>query len=176
ASTPRARISHEVLLNEDPQLLFGGGGHGGAIGEDGVGQRRTTLAGACFGHFGHRQGHHAAGVLGVLHQVGDDVVDGDGVVFGMPAIVIRHHGDGDVADLGFACQLGFLQVGHADNVHSPGAVNVGFGLGGKGGAFHAKVGAAPMDVDAGGVAGSIESGAHLGTDGVGEADVGHQSL
>src|SRR5450759_3944039 len=122
-SSSRAAWSHEVLLNEDPQFLFGGSGYGARIGEDGVGQRGAALAGARFGHLGHRLGDYAAGVFGVLDQIGDDVVDGDGVMFGMPAIVIRHHGDGDVADLGFARQLGLLQVGHADDVHAPSAVS-----------------------------------------------------
>src|ERR1035438_9826120 len=84
SSTSRAARSHEVLLNENPQFLFGGGGHRGAVGEDGMGQGRTAFAGARPGHLGNPPSQYAACVLGILHQVGDDVVDGDGVVFGMP--------------------------------------------------------------------------------------------
>ena len=59
------------------------------------------------------------GVLGILQQHGDDLVDGDGIVMRMPAIVVGDHGDGDVAEFSFASELGFLQVGHADDVHAP---------------------------------------------------------
>src|ERR1035437_1818920 len=86
SSTSRAACSHEILLNQNPQFLFGGGGHRSAVGEDGMGQGRAAFAGARPGHFGDGLGDYAAGVFAILHQVGDDVVDGDGVMFGMPAI------------------------------------------------------------------------------------------
>ncbi len=70
-----------------------------------------------------------AALGGVEGEVGDDVGDGDGVVGGMPAIVIGDHGDGDVTDFGFAGELGLLQVGHADDVHAPASIEIGFGFG-----------------------------------------------
>ena len=45
----------------------------------------------------------------------DHHLDGDVVVVGVPAIVIGHHGDGGVGDLRFAGELGFDEVGHADD-------------------------------------------------------------
>src|SRR5689334_12019427 len=109
-ATQRSRIScasdsHEVLVNEDPQFPLGGFGHQRAVGENGVRERGTAFAGAGGRHFGHGFGHHLARVLGVLHEVGNDVGHGYGVVFFVPAIVIGHHGDGDVADLGLAGEL-----------------------------------------------------------------------
>src|ERR1035438_10312382 len=68
------------------------------------------------GHGGPRRGHYFARILCVLYQSGYDVGDGDRAVIGVPAIVIGHHGHGDITDLRFARQLGFLQVGHADHV------------------------------------------------------------
>src|SRR5450631_25834 len=35
----------------------------------------------------------------------------------MPAVVVGHHGDGDVTKLRLARQFGFLQVGHADHAN-----------------------------------------------------------
>ena len=40
----------------------------------------------------------------------------DVVVVGMPAVEVGHHGDGHVADLGLAGELGLRHVGHADDV------------------------------------------------------------
>ncbi len=141
-----------------------------------MGQRRTTLAGTRFGHLRNRLGHYPAGVLGILHQVGDDVVHRDRVMVGVPAIVIRHHGDSHVADLGFARQLRLLQVRHADDVHTPTAVDVGFRLGGKRRTFHAEVRPAQLHIDAGRAAGVLQHAAHLRADRVREADVRHQAL
>src|SRR5262249_46001908 len=65
--------------------------------------------------------------------------DGDGVVAFMPAVIIGDHGHGGVADLGFAGQLGFLQIGHADDVGAPAAVQVRFRPGRELRAFHTDV-------------------------------------
>ena len=94
----------------------------------------------------------------------------------MPAIVIRHHRHGHVADLGLAREFGLLQIGHADHVHAPASVHVGFGLGRKGRALHAKVGAAVLGGDADRVAGAGHHFGELGTDRIGEADVGYQAF
>ena len=60
----------------------------------------------------------------------------------MPAVVVGHHGHGGVADLGFTSELGFLKVGHADQVRAPTAIQVRFCAGGKLRPFHANVGPA----------------------------------
>ncbi len=67
----------------------------------------------------YRFGDHAAGVGGVLLQHANDVRHLDRIMLGMPAVVIRHHGDGHVTDFRFARQLRFLQIRHADDVHAP---------------------------------------------------------
>src|SRR6266404_852252 len=66
----------------------------------------------------------------------------------MPAIVISDHGDGAVAEFGFAGEFGFGDVGHADDVEIHGTMHVGFGEGGELRAFHADVGALAVDFDA----------------------------
>ena len=90
--------------------------------------------------------HDIAGVLRILDQHGDNLVDGHRVVMRMPAVVIGDHGDGDVADLRFAREFGFLQVGHADHVHAPTAIDIRLGFGGKLRAFHANISAAALAV------------------------------
>src|SRR5690349_11135648 len=46
----------------------------------------------------------------------------------VPAVVIRDHGNGHVADLRLACELRFLQISHADHIHAPGAIEIRFRL------------------------------------------------
>ena len=53
-------------------------------------------------HRGHGGFDDLGGVGGVLVEDGDDLLDGDGVVAFAPAVVVGDHGDGGVADLGFA--------------------------------------------------------------------------
>ena len=65
-------------------------------------------------------------------------------MIGMPAVVVGHQCHCRVADLGFARELGFLQVGHADDVRAPRPVQIRLRKGGKLRAFHADVGAAAM--------------------------------
>ena len=60
----------------------------------------------------------------------------------VPAIVIGHHGDDGVRQLGLARQLGFGHRGHADHAAAPGAIEIAFGAGGELRAFHADIGAA----------------------------------
>src|SRR5208337_978631 len=101
---------------------------------------------------------------------------GDGIVVRMPAIVIGDHGYGYVADLGLAGEFGLLQVGHADDIHTPATVEVRLRAGGEGGTFHAQVGAAVFGDDSGGGAGLLQELGELRADGIGEADVGHQAF
>src|SRR5690348_14063901 len=143
----------EIFGENQLELFAGGGGNPVALGENGVAQRRTALAGALAGGSGHRRANDLASVLRVLEQDGDHLVHGDGIMLRVPAVVVGDHSGGDVADFGFAGETSFLQVGHADHIHPPAAVNVGFGAGGKLRAFHAEVGAAALADHAGLAAG-----------------------
>ncbi len=67
---------------------------------------------------------------------------------GMPAIVIGDHGHGGVAELGFARQLGFRDVGHAHDIEAQLPVHVRFGQRGKLRPFDAHVSAAAMGLHA----------------------------
>src|SRR6185436_9490267 len=97
------------------------------------------------------------------------------VVPGVPAVVVGDHGYGYVANLGFASQLRFRSVGHADYVHAPGAIKVGLRQRGKLWAFHTDVSAAALDVHSCHPAADLQNLAELRTNGVGEADVSNQS-
>ena len=67
----------------------------------------------------------------------DDLVHGDRAMIRVPAVVVGDHGDGRVADLRLARELGLRHVGHADHAAAPLAVEVGFGLGRELRPFHA---------------------------------------
>ena len=94
----------------------------------------------------------------------------------MPAVVVGHHGDGDIADLRFARQLGFLKIGHADHVHAPAAVDVGFGLGGKLRTFHAQVSSAALANDSSFLAGAFHHASQVRTNWIREGDMGHDAV
>src|SRR6266404_2384804 len=66
----------------------------------------------------------------------------------MPAIVVGDQSHGRIADLGFPGELCFLKISHADDRHSPGAIQLRFSLGRKRGPLHADVGSAAMNIDA----------------------------
>ena len=143
--------------------------------DDGVLQRRTALAAARLRHCRHRLAHHVAGMLRVLQQHGDDLVHGNVIVLLVPAVVIGDHGDGDVAQLSFTSQAGFGQVGHADHVHAPTAIQIGLSFGRELRPFHVQIGAALLHVDAGTTA---SLGEHLGlflADGMPKANVHDQA-
>ena len=89
------------------------------------------------------------GVRGILRQHSQDVGYLHRVMLRMPAIVVRHHRHGNVADFGLARELGFLQVRHADDVHAPGTVDVRFRFRREGRAFHAQVRAAAFSIHSG---------------------------
>src|SRR5216684_7858593 len=86
--------------------------------------------------------HQAFGLLGIGRQHLDDVLHRDGVVVGMPAIEIRHHGDSRVAELGFAGEFRLRHVGHADHRITVLLVGEAFGERRKLRAFHAHICAA----------------------------------
>ena len=95
----------------------------------------------------------------------------------MPAIVVRHHGDRDVADLGLARQLGLLQVGHADHVHAPASVQFDSALRRKRRPFHAEVRAARASTSTPvGAQAWPTTSASCRADRIGEADVRHQAF
>ena len=94
----------------------------------------------------------------------------------MPAIVVRYHGEGGVADLGFARQLRLGQVGHADQVHAPGAIGVRFGQGRESRALHAHVSAAAMASHFMDRAGAGQRVHHPGAKRPVEAHVRHEAL
>ena len=71
--------------------------------------------------------------------------DVDVVVLRVPAIVIRHHGDGGIGDLGLAGELGLRHGGHADHVVAEALVGERFGIGGELRPFDADIGAAAHD-------------------------------
>ena len=78
----------------------------------------------------------------------DDGGDVDGVVLRVPAIVVRHHRDGGVGDLGLAGELRLGHVGHADHVVAVLPVGRGFGMGRELRSLHADIGAAAREGDA----------------------------
>jgi hypothetical protein len=90
----------------------------------------------------------ALSVFGVLIERGDDLRAGDRFVIGMPAVVVRDHSDGAVAEFRFASELGFGDVGHSDDVETEAAVHVSLGKCGELRAFHADVSALAVDFDA----------------------------
>ena len=74
---------------------------------------------------------------------------------GMPAVVVGHHRHRHIADLGFTSELRLLQVGHADHVHAPAAIDVRFRLGRKLRALHIQIRSAPLASHACFFAGSL---------------------
>src|SRR5437773_3952254 len=81
-------------------------------GDEGVrkGARTLALARGAGDDPTHRRFQHRLGGGRVLPQVGDDGLRGHRVVLGVPAVVVRDHGQGRVADLGLPGELGLLQV------------------------------------------------------------------
>ncbi|OQA24473.1 MAG: hypothetical protein BWY59_02183 [Verrucomicrobia bacterium ADurb.Bin345] len=101
----------------------------------------------------------------------------------MPAVVVRHHGDGHVADFRLAREFCLSEAGHADDVEIAAAVEMRLGLGGKRRALHVDVGSPVVDAYAGELAGADDRGGggvhmlpELVADGVAESDVGHDAV
>ena len=129
----------QVLAHQQGQLFLGRGGNLLAIGEDRMGKRRSTFAVPLLQGGTHRLPHNLLGIFHVTGKIVEDLRNGDGIVIGVPAIVVCDHGQHGIADFRFARQLGFLEAGHPDDVHAPRPVKVRFRLGGKRRAFHAQV-------------------------------------
>src|SRR5215216_5112494 len=62
----------------------------------------------------------------------------------MPAIVISNERERRVADLRLARELRFLKIRHADDVHSPGAIDLRLSQGRESRSFHAQIRATAM--------------------------------
>src|SRR4029077_16929663 len=82
---------------------------------------------------------------------------------GMPAVIIRHHGNRHVAKLGFPSQFGLLQVRHADDVHPQPAIYRGFGPGRELRSLHAYVGSLALTEGARLLAGALDDPRQLAT-------------
>ena len=94
----------------------------------------------------------------------------------MPAVIVGDHRDGDVTDLRFARELGFLQVGHADHVHAPTAIDVRLSPGGKLRTFHAQVSSSALAGDPGLLARAGYNPGQFGAYGVGEGNVSDNAV
>src|SRR5208283_5491987 len=77
---------------------------------------------------------------------GDDLAHADVVVLLMPAVVIGDHCYRDVAQLRLSREAGFRQVGHANHIHAPIAIQIRLGFGRELRSFHVKVRAALLHV------------------------------
>src|SRR5450432_773636 len=137
-----------------------------------MGQGGAAFAGALRRYGGYCVADDFGGVFGVLVQDGYDLVHRYGVVGRVPAVVVGDHGYRDVADLGLACELGFLQVGHADYIGAPATVEIGFGFGGELRALHADVGSASLADYSDFLAGGFDDLGHFAADWVAETYVG----
>ncbi len=163
-------------MEEESELLARGRGNGFGAGHDGGGERVTAGAIGVGVERGDGKADDLLGGRGIFGEVGDDHFHGDGVVIFVPAIVVGDHGEGGVTDLGFAGAAGFAVVGHADDVPLHAAVEVGFGAGGEGRAFHVHVGAAIVDGGAGASGAVDKDVAETVADRVGEGNVGDDAV
>src|ERR1700742_4406725 len=109
-------------------------------------------------------------------QYGYHLVDGHGVMAVVPAIIVRHHGHGGVTDLGFTSEFGFLQVGHADDVGTPAAIEIRLGAGGELRAFHADVDSAEFCDYARGLCSVLDGLRNDGADGIAKGHVAYDSV
>ena len=94
----------------------------------------------------------------------------------MPAVVVRHHGDGHVTDLRFARQLRFLQVRHADHVRPPAAIDIRLGFRRKLRTFHTNVRAAALGVYPDVLAGAFDHACHLAANGIAKPNMRNQTF
>src|SRR5579863_5290171 len=89
----------------------------------------------------------------------------------MPAVIVGHHRDTDVTNLGLARQLRFLQIGHANHVHAQAAIYIRLRLRGKLRAFHAEIGSAAFPDHARLDASRLDHSGKFRTNGIGESNV-----
>ncbi len=137
---------------------------------------RTFAFAATARHFANGFAQNILRIFSVAIQILDNFFHGDGTVFRMPAIVIGDHGDSGVAKFGFAGELGFGDVSHANDIEAQLAVNVSFGERGKLRALHANVGAAAVNFHGFGFARSCQHFGDFGARWLVEADVRDDSI
>ena len=128
------------------------------------------------GEIAQHAGDEAARLLRVLV---DDLDDGGyvhRVVAGVPAVEIRHHGDGGVGDLGFAGQLGLGHGGHADHIETLRFIAEGLGLGGELRPLHADIGAALHAGDVFRPRRRMDARDEVGRDRMGHGHMGHAAI
>ena len=91
--------------------------------------------------------HQPRALFGIGHQHLDDVLHGDRVMVGMPAVEVGDHGDRRVADFGLAGELGLGQIGHADHRVPEALIGEALGERRELRALDADIGAAPGNRD-----------------------------
>jgi hypothetical protein len=94
----------------------------------------------------------------------------------VPAIIVSDHGHGGVADLGFTGKLGFLQVGHADDIGAPAAIEIRLGTSGELRAFNADVDSARFCYDPRGLGAPLYGLRDGGADWIAKGYVAYDSL
>ena len=97
---------------------------------------------------GRHRHDQAAGIFRILMHHLHHGLDSHMLMGFVPAIIIGHHRDDGVRQLGLARELGFRHRGHADHAAVPGAIEKAFRAGGELRPFHADIGAAFGMIDA----------------------------
>src|SRR5207249_6733007 len=87
-----------------------------------------------------------------------------------------HECDGPVADLGFARELRFLDIGHPDKIHVPATINIGFRERRKLRALYAQISTPAFDGNIHLFAGLFDDRRKPRTNGVRESDMRHDTL
>ncbi len=154
----QARRQHpsgnRVELGQQCGIAHRGRRHDGAV-ESPVGSDRAGLM------LGRKiQGdarHEARRLRGVLAGDRDHRGDVDGIVLGVPAIEVRHHGNRRVGDLGLAGEFGLRHRRHADHVVARPLVGQRFGIGRELRSLDAHVGPALAERRAFGIGGLARS-------------------
>src|SRR5688572_4671924 len=136
----RSKVSREQNMEFRPGLLR----NFSKVCQESVLQRIAAFARALDGQPPYGCADNPLSVFAVLFQILYHFGNGDGIVVRVPAVVIGNKRYRRVTDLGLARQLGLLEIGHADQIHAPAAVNVGLGLRRKLGALHTDVGTAAL--------------------------------
>src|SRR5438309_11329606 len=94
----------------------------------------------------------------------------------MPAVIVCDHGDCGVTDLRLTCEFGFLEIGHADHVHAPGAIQIRFRACRELRPLDTDVSATTLSGHAGFVAALRRSISNFGADGICQGYVRDQSV
>ena len=166
----------EILAEEQVQPAARGQRERGRIGDHRVAQQRGARAGARATDRRDRAAKHVPGGRNVLQEILDHGLHGHRLVALVPDVVVGHQRQRRVAELGFAGQLGFRHVGHADDVDAPAAVDARLGLRRELRPLDADVGAPAMDGGARRARGLLQRGRQRRADRIGHADVRHDAV